>query len=107
MNVDLGIWDKLTRVVIVLILAAIVLGVAVWYLPLIRQNERMRQQILKLNDQIAEQENAMKDLRTAIESLHSDTQALERLARERFSYGKPGETIIRFEDVPTNTAPPK
>ena len=39
MKVDLGIWDKLTRLVIFLLFVAGVLGVAVWYLPLIRQNE--------------------------------------------------------------------
>ena len=41
-NVDLGIWSKLTRVVIFLLLAAGLLGVALWYFPLIKQNERMR-----------------------------------------------------------------
>ena len=43
MKVDLGIWDKLTRVVIFLLFVAGILLVAIWYLPLIKQNERMRQ----------------------------------------------------------------
>ena len=51
MNVDLGIWTKLTRVVVFLLLLAGVLGVAVWYLPVIRQNERMRREVLRLQEQ--------------------------------------------------------
>ena len=47
MKVDLGIWDKLTRLVIFLLFVAGVLGLAVWYLPLIKQNERMRREILR------------------------------------------------------------
>ena len=47
MNVDLGIWSKLTRVVIFLLLLAAILAVAVWYLPLIKQNERMRKEIVR------------------------------------------------------------
>jgi hypothetical protein len=50
MNVDLGIWSKLTRMVIFLFALAGVLLVAVWVLPLIKQNERMRQQILRLEE---------------------------------------------------------
>ena len=41
MKVDLSIWDKLTRVVIFLLFVAGILLVAIWYLPLIKQNERM------------------------------------------------------------------
>lgn len=52
MNVDLGIWSKLTRVVVVLCLVAGLLGIAVWYLPEIRKNERMRKVVQGLDNQI-------------------------------------------------------
>ena len=45
MKVDLGIWDRLSRLIILLLIVAAVLGVALWYLPLIQQNERMRREI--------------------------------------------------------------
>ena len=38
MKVDLGIWDKLTKLVIFLLFLAGLVGLAVWYLPLIKQN---------------------------------------------------------------------
>lgn len=104
MNVDLGIWGKLTRVVIFLFLLAGMLGLAVWYLPLIHTNERMRQQTFRLDSQIQKEEQSAKQLKASIESLRFDPKAVERLARERLGYAKPGETIIRFESPATNTA---
>lgn len=102
MNVDLGIWGKLTRVVIFLLFVAIVLAVAVWYLPLIKQNERMRKVVLQLDTQIAKADERNRQLRTSIEALRFDPKAVERLARERLGYAKPGETVIRFSE-PNNS----
>lgn len=98
MNVDLGIiWDKLTRMVIFLLFVAGLLGVAVWYLPLIQQNQRYRQEILRLDTSIRQEEATSRQLRNAIDVLRRDPKAIERLARESLSYGKPGETVIRFD----------
>jgi cell division protein FtsB len=102
MNVDLGIWDKLTRVVIFLLFVAYLMGVAVWYLPLIKQNERMRKQILRLDSQVRKEEETSKLLKSSINALSHDPKAVERLARERLGYAKPGETVIRFEAPATN-----
>jgi cell division protein FtsB len=98
MNVDLGILGKLTRVVVFLLFIAGVLAVGVWYLPLIRNNERMRKELLDREEQIRKVEDANKQLKASIESLKYDPKAVERLARERLGYAKPGETVIRFED---------
>lgn len=100
MNITLSIWDKLTRVVIFLLFIAGLLLVALWYLPLIKKNERMRQEIQRLYAQIQKEEEAGKQLRNAIEALRRDPKAVERLARERFGYAKPGEIVIRFEEPP-------
>ena len=97
MNVDLGIWSKLTRLVIFLLVLAGLLGVAVWYYPLIQTNERMRKEMLRLDTQIAKAEETGRQLKTSIESLKYDPKAVERLAREKFGYAKQGETVIRFE----------
>jgi cell division protein FtsB len=102
MNVDLGIWGKLTRLVIFLLLLAVLLGIAVWYLPLIRQNERVRKEVLRLDTQVQKEEEASKQLKASIDSLRNDPKAVERLARERLGYAKPGETVIRFEGALTN-----
>lgn len=105
MNVDLGIWAKLTRVVIFLLFLAGILGVAVWYLPLIERNENYRKEILRLDERIQKEEDRKRQLKTSIEALQRDPKAVERLARERLGYAKPGETVIRFETPLTNSPP--
>jgi cell division protein FtsB len=103
MNAGANIWDYLTRLVIVLLFVAGLLGVAVWYLPLIQQNERMRKKILEYDVLIEKEEETSKQLRTSIDSLRRDPKTVERLARERLGYAKPGETVIRFGPPGTNT----
>ncbi len=104
-NVDVGIWAKLTRAVICLLFVAGVLGVAVWYLPPIRQNERMRKEILRRDQQIQKEEENARQLKAAINALYSDPRTVERLAREQLGYAKPGETVIRFEPLPVTNPP--
>lgn len=102
MNVDLGIWDKLTRVVLVLLLIAGLLFVGLWYYPLIQRNERMRKEILRLDSQIQTEEARTRQMKSSIDALSHDPKTVERLARETLGYAKPGETVIRFEEVGTN-----
>ncbi|MEY2466441.1 MAG: Septum formation initiator [Verrucomicrobiota bacterium] len=102
MNVDLGIWGKLTRVVVFLLLLAGLMMIAVWYLPLIRQNERMRKEIFRLQVQVEKEEQTNKQLKVALDALKYDTNAIERLARETLRYAKPGETVVVFESQATN-----
>jgi cell division protein FtsB len=99
MKVDLGIWSKLTRFVLFLFFLAGVLLVAIWYLPLIRTNERVRKLNLQLDAQIRKQEEEGKRLKVSIESLRFDPKAVERLARERLGYVKPNEMMVHFLDA--------
>lgn len=103
MNVDLGIWGKLTRVVIALLVIAL-LGI-IWqcYLPVIKQNERMRRTTLTLDNKIQVEEAAQKQYKASIDTLRYDTNAIERLAREKLRYAKPGETVVVFEPASTNS----
>jgi cell division protein FtsB len=101
-EVNLGIWSKLTRVVTGLLLAAGLLAIAVWYLPLINTNERMRKEVLRLDGLVAKEEASGKELKSSIDALRNDPKSVERLAREKLGYSKPGETVIRFEDQSTN-----
>ncbi|MFO1500960.1 MAG: septum formation initiator family protein [Verrucomicrobiota bacterium] len=103
MHVDLGIWERLRRVVVFLLFIAGVLAVIVWYLPLIRQNERMRQEIFKKNLQVKQEEERGRQMENTIRALRTDPRAVERLAREKLGYIKPGETRIQFEPGTTNS----
>ena len=97
MNVNLGIWDKLSRVIIFLLFLAGLLGVFVWYLPLIKQNQRFRKELLALETKIQEQERFGRQLRISVDSVQNDPRTIERLAREKLGLARTNETVIRFE----------
>jgi cell division protein FtsB len=73
------------------------------YLPLIQENTRMRTQILKLDQQIQDEQKKTEQLQSQIDALRNDPKTVERLAREKLGYAKPDETVIRFEAA-TNAA---
>ena len=104
MHVDLGIWAKLTRMVIFLLLLAGILAVIIWYLPLIKHNEALRKQILTLDTQIRHEEERTRRIEASIRALRTDAKAVERLAREKLGLAKVGETVVRFEEAPANPA---
>jgi cell division protein FtsB len=109
MNVNLGIWDKLTKLIILLALLALLMMIGFWYLPLIQRNERMRKENGTLDSEIKNEEENQKRLKTSVDAMR-DPGTIERLAREKLSYARTGETIIRFEAPLTNnssTAPQK
>jgi cell division protein FtsB len=96
-KVNLGIWDTLRRLMVLLVVAAAVAGVFFWYLPLIQQNQRYRKAIYELDGKIQEQERLARQLSAAHQALLNDSPTLERLARERLGYARTNETVIRFE----------
>jgi cell division protein FtsB len=101
-NVDLGIWSKLTKVVVGLVVLAVLLLIGMCYLPVIHENERMRSQIFKLNQQIQDEEKKSRDLQAQVDALLHDPKTVERLTREKLGYAKPDETVVRFESPATN-----
>ena len=103
MNVDLGIWGKLARFILGLLCLAILIGVGLWYRPLIDSNQRWRKRDLELEKQIRQEEKTAEQLKASITSMQ-DPKTVERLAREKLGYAKPGETVIRFETAPTDNS---
>ena len=100
MNVNVGIWDKLSKLFLFLVFVACVLIVFLWYLPLIQKNQRYRKETLALDARIAEQEKNGRQLKISIDSLQNDPRTVERLARERLNWAKSNEMVVRFEQPP-------
>jgi len=104
MNPGESIWDKLTRLVLSLVVAAALLGIALWYRPVIQENQRMREQKLELDRKIAVETETARKLDASLHALQ-DPKTVERLARERLSYAKPGEDVIHFDPPAQTNAP--
>ena len=105
MNVDLGIWSKLTKVVVGLVVLAVLLLMGMCYLPLIQQNERMRREKLRLEMELEKETAKSRQLQAQIDALRNDPKTVERLMREKLGYAKPDETVVRFEPATTNSLP--
>jgi len=101
-DIDHGIWSKLTKVVVGLIVLAVLLLIGMCYLPLIQENTRMRAEILKLEQRLKTEQEKSDQLQGQIDALRNDPKTVERLAREKLRYAKPDETVILFESA-TNT----
>ena len=104
MNVDLGIWSKLTKIVVGLVVLAVLMLIGMCYLPVIRENERMRRQIMIFQDKIQKEEARAKELQARVDAMLHDSNTVMRLTREKLGYAKPDETVVRFEIPATNAA---
>jgi len=103
-NVDLGIWSKLTKVVVGLVVLAVLLLIGMCYLPLIQENTRMRAENLRLEKELQKESDKSRQLQAQIDALRNDPKTIERLAREKLGYARPDETIIRFESTTNSVA---
>jgi cell division protein FtsB len=103
-KVDLGIWSKLTKVVVGLVVLAVFLLIGMCYLPLIQENTRMRAEVLKLEQRLKTEQEKSEQLQSQIGALRNDPKTVERLAREKLGYARPDETVIRFESTTNTTA---
>ena len=96
MNVGQSIWDRLFRLVLALLVVAGVLGIARWYKPVIQENHLMREEKLALDGKIEKENETARKLDLELRALQNPA-TIERLARERLSYAKPGENVIHFD----------
>jgi cell division protein FtsB len=105
-RIDMGIWMKLTKLVMLLVVLASSMAVFQWYKPVIKKNEGMQKRIIQLKKQLTEEQNFADQMNAAIGAIGTNNTTLERMAREKLGYASPGEKVIRFETVnaqlPTN-----
>jgi len=104
MNVNLGIWSALTKIVVALVVVAVLLLIGMCYLPLIQENRRMRADNLKLERELETETEKSSRLQSQIDALKNDPKTVERLTREKLGYARPDETVVRFEPAATNAA---
>ena len=104
MNLDVGNYQKLTKIVVFLLTISAGLGIVVWYLPVVQKNEGMRREVLRIESDRIQEEEKGRRLRTEIDAMTTDSKTVERVARERMNYAKTNETVIRFEESPTPPA---
>lgn len=96
MSAGSNIWDALYRLALWLLAIAAVVAVILWYVPVVQKNEAMRGNIYQLEQRVQQEQELAKVLDARLKSLQ-DSRTVERLARERLSFAKPGELVFHFE----------
>ncbi len=91
------IWNRLSVLMGVLLVAAGVVSAVTWYLPEIERNRALQAEHLQLERQVAEVRMRREALREQIAALTPDPRAAERLIRERYGLARPGEVVVLFE----------
>lgn len=98
------IWGRLPALGFAAFVLIVVGGLALLFLPLIRQHRETQQEIERLDREIARQEALERQYRTEIDALKTDPSYVERTARDKLNLTRPNETIFRFEPpAATNT----
>jgi cell division protein FtsB len=103
-RVDLGIWDRLSQLILYLLVASAGVAVVLWYLPLIRTNEAKRRQIYDVQLMIQREVVRSNALRAEIAAFE-DPRVIEKLGREKLNLARSNEVIFRFEGPPPAAAP--
>ncbi len=99
MNAGQSVWDKLFRLVLAMLFVAGLLGIFLWYQPVIQENQRLRRTKLELEKKIEREADTARKLDADFRALQNP-MTIERLARERLSYARPGESVIHFDPPP-------
>lgn len=67
--------------------------------PQLDVNERAYRKVYDLQEQVKRESALGRDLQQATAAFMTDPKTVERVAREKFGYSKPGEEVIYFEPV--------
>jgi len=94
-----SIWTYLAYVPVAAVFLATGMRAFQWYLPQIRRHENLQRRLLVLETQIRREQaraHSLSNLIAALNPEHPDSNVVERLAREKLHYARPGETVIIF-----------
>jgi cell division protein FtsB len=95
------VWQRLNRVLALLLVVAGVLVLASLFLPRYKQLAQSRAEIENLQQQANEQKTLLAKNTREVNLLKTDPTYLETIARDRLDLMKLGETIVRFEPAGT------
>lgn len=94
---------RLAPIAVALAVIAIFAAAVIASLPEFRARAARQELLRELTAELALGEQQERDLKDQIAAVKADPNVLERLAREKFGFGRTGELIFRFEAP----APPK
>ncbi len=94
---EASVWQRLNRILLVLVLVAIWLGIITLFVPPYKRLTRGRTEIDQLQAQVNDQKLLLARQTRQISLLKTDVTYLETIARDRLDLMKDGETVFRLE----------
>lgn len=91
------VWQRLNRLLLVLLFVAIWLGMASLFVPPYRTLLQSRTEIDHLQAQVSEQQHLLARQTREVTLLTTDPAYLETIARDKLDLMKEGEVIFRLE----------
>ena len=97
------IWQRLNRVLAVLLVIAVWLVIVSLFVPPYKRLMQSRAEIDNLQSRVDEQKKLLGQQSREVTLLQTDPTYLETIARDRLDLMKEGETIFRLEQLPAKT----
>ncbi len=94
------LWFRLHSFGFVVCAGLVALGVALMFLPLLKQRRDLQRQADQLGRELVRQETVEREQLAEIELLRNDRAYVEKIAREKLNLARPNETLFRFEPRP-------
>ena len=95
-----NLWQRLTTLVKLLLVAAMIPALLMAFWPEWQSRERIDADVDSLRQQVDALEQRREDLTNELEWLQNDREYLEAVARARLHLAHEGETIVRFHEAP-------
>ncbi len=92
-----NIWATLVPIIQGAIVVGLLAVVGLFFVPVLQTAKGYRDELAKLQNQIAERQEEQAQLKLETEHMKNDESYVEHVARDQLNMGKPGETIIRFD----------
>jgi cell division protein FtsB len=96
-HVDFGIWGIIRKVAVGTVVVAILIGLGLWYIPVLKQSQKLREEIALKRGKLKQQQELHAKYSAEISALRTDPETVERAVREKLGLIKPFETIYLFE----------
>ena len=90
----------LNRILYILLIAAILILMICWFLPLLKERQKQQLALQSLEQQLAQEKLVYKREGKKLAWIQSDPGYLELLARDKLDLKKPEEKIFRVEPSP-------
>ena len=95
--VDFGVWGTVRKVAVTLVIAGILVGLGLCYIPILKQTASLQKENEIKREALRKQQALHQRYSEEIVALRTDPEAVERAIRERLHLVKPDEVIFHFE----------